>query len=84
MAKEKKSNDVRGTFKVLTTPLGGNSMDPDYVTVMQDVFVDKSGRYKIIEEKSSIDPQTADVIATVKYVEYEETGNSSKKEDDGL
>lgn len=59
----------KGSFKVLNTSLDPQDVDQRYLEVMQDVHIDKTGKFEIIDKKLSIDPATGDTVVALEYIE---------------
>lgn len=67
---------ARREYRVITTSL--DRPGEDYLEVMQDLYVEKSGRFELIDKKLTTDPMNGGVIATIEVVE------TLEREDDGL
>ena len=67
---------AKKVYRVITTSL--DRPGEDYLEVMQDLYVEKTGRFELIDKKLTTDPLNGGVIATIEVVETEQ------KTDDGL
>lgn len=61
---------VYPVFRVITGVLNVDGAHDEYDEVMQDVYVTRSGRYRIVTNaKTSIDPKTGDMHVMVEIVD---------------
>jgi hypothetical protein len=57
-------------FMVASEVLSAEDGHPIYSEVMQDICVDKTGRFEMLSTKTSIDPQTGAVLVTFEYLDH--------------
>ena len=65
-------------FRVITGILNAAGEHDDYDKIMQDVYVARTGRYRLLSDpKTSINPKTGDLNVTVEIVD---NGPESERE----
>lgn len=66
-------------FRIVTGVINVDGEHDDYDEVMQDVFIDKTGRYELLSEtKTSVDPKSGWITAVV---EVRDNGPKDDAED---
>jgi hypothetical protein len=58
-------------FKVIQGNLSQPGGHDDYAMVMQDIYVDKTGRYELVgEARTSVDPTCGDMMIIIEVLDH--------------